>query len=249
MCKKPGMMFYFDDWKPILQLLNAEEISTLFRAVMEYGATGAVPEQCCRGGLALAWEILKKAADRDTERYEAVSGKRRQAAEKRWERKADMQTDANDANACFASQTDANASFALRNDANACFSMQTDANDANTNTNSNTNTNTNTNTNINTKNNGKPAAAAERGRAGADAFFPERAEKNMPFPACKTGGPPLTERLPDANALSKYYEEKTGGSVPEGFRDDFSQLCGRYGAGAAKSAIDLTHTSVKWNSV
>ena len=105
--KQPGTMLYFDI-RPCLKRLSTQEKGILFEAILDYGEFGAVPE--LEGQLGVAWDFIQPRLDRDRERYEHITEKRRSAANARWGN---------------ATQTDANASKSMQMDANAFFAMQT----------------------------------------------------------------------------------------------------------------------------
>lgn len=67
MAERPGVMFYFD-LEPALRMLSDAEAGQLFRAAMEYGHYGTVPE--FDGLLAMAWSFVQPKIDRDNEAYQ-----------------------------------------------------------------------------------------------------------------------------------------------------------------------------------
>ena len=73
MAERPGIMFYFNDWTPLLKLDDSTLVS-LFRAAIRYGATGEAAD--FEGTNAILWEMIVSRIDRDADRYEArkVSG-------------------------------------------------------------------------------------------------------------------------------------------------------------------------------
>lgn len=66
MAERPGIMFYFD-LEPALSMLTDSEAGQLFRAAMEYGHFGVIPELA--GMAAMAWAFVKPKIDRDNEAY------------------------------------------------------------------------------------------------------------------------------------------------------------------------------------
>ena len=74
---KPGIMFYFENLEPIKVLPDADA-GKLFKAMMEYGKDGVVPE--FTGMLAMAWGFIKPQLDRDDEAYEKSKSQRKYAA-------------------------------------------------------------------------------------------------------------------------------------------------------------------------
>ena len=81
MGKQPGVMLYFDI-RPCLARLTMDEQGQLFRAILDYGEKGIEPD--FRYGLGIAWDFIKPRLERDRERYEEISEKRRRAARQRW---------------------------------------------------------------------------------------------------------------------------------------------------------------------
>ena len=81
--KKPGVMLYFR-WRNSLRLLNHQQLGQLFAAILDYGETGQ-QLQSDDPFLLFAWNAILPDMDHDTQRYEQIVEKRRQAAGKRWE--------------------------------------------------------------------------------------------------------------------------------------------------------------------
>ena len=106
---RPGVMLYFD-LRPCLKRLSNQEKGQLFEYILDYAEFGEVPE--AEGLVGVAWDFIKPRIDHDAERYEEVSERRRQAAQKRWDKQEkEMQADANE---CKSMQMDANAYFAMQ---------------------------------------------------------------------------------------------------------------------------------------
>ncbi len=98
--ERPGVMLYFD-LRPSLKRLSPEEKGLLFEYILDYAQFGVLPEP--EGMVGIAWDFIRPRIDRDAERYEEISERRRQAAKKRWDRQEEeLQADAN---AYFAMQT------------------------------------------------------------------------------------------------------------------------------------------------
>lgn len=68
MAERPGIMFYFDDLEPALKMLSDEETGILFKAAMEYGHYGVIPE--FYGMAAMAWSFIRSKIDRDRDAYQ-----------------------------------------------------------------------------------------------------------------------------------------------------------------------------------
>lgn len=119
------------EYKEEIDQFTTQQAGELFQNLMEYAATGTVRE-CSSFPIKLMFGILKRVIDQNFESYEEVKNKRRDAANKRWKKENE-----NDTNECKAMQSNAN----------ECKAMQSNANDTNTKTITNTKTNTKTNTN------------------------------------------------------------------------------------------------------
>ena len=81
MKKKPGVMVYFE-LRGMLKLLSDAEKGQLFEAILTYGETGQVGE--LSSTLKVAWPLIQRRLDMDTDRYAEVGKKRRYAAYVRW---------------------------------------------------------------------------------------------------------------------------------------------------------------------
>lgn len=68
MSERPGVMFYFQDWTPLLSLTD-ESLARLFRATIAYAADGVWPE--LSGVEEIVWGLIFPKVDRDGERYQA----------------------------------------------------------------------------------------------------------------------------------------------------------------------------------
>lgn len=111
--KRKGFLLFLDQYEPIKNL-SLEQKGELLDAMFAYnmGAPIDINDPLVK----MAFGFFKAAFDRDFSRRSGISEKRKGAARVRW--------DANDANACFASDENAN-------DANAYFASDENANDAN----------------------------------------------------------------------------------------------------------------------
>lgn len=78
---KPGVMVYFE-MRPLLERLSNNDAGILFRAIMDYGATGCIPE--LPESLFIVWPLIQMRLDMDNERYLDVVNKRKYAAYTRW---------------------------------------------------------------------------------------------------------------------------------------------------------------------
>lgn len=117
------------EYKEEIDQFTTQQAGELFQNLMEYATTGTVRE-CSSFPIKLMFGILKRVIDQNFENYEEVKNKRRDAANKRWKKENE-----NDTNECKAMQSNAN----------ECKAMQSNANDTNTKTITNTKTKTNTN--------------------------------------------------------------------------------------------------------
>lgn len=81
MRKKPGVMIYFE-LQPLLERLSDAEAGLLFRAILEYGATGNVP--ILQDNLYILWPLIQMRLNTDDDRYRMIGQKRRYACYVRW---------------------------------------------------------------------------------------------------------------------------------------------------------------------
>lgn len=77
MGKMPGVMLYFEVL-PCLDRLTCDQQGQLFRAILNYGAYGSIPD--FQGMLGIAWDFIRPRLDRDRQRYEEQCAKSRYAA-------------------------------------------------------------------------------------------------------------------------------------------------------------------------
>ena len=106
----------FYSYEEALSSLTDEQFGRVIRAALAYMQSGTEPQ--LEPIEALAFGIIKRDAERSADKYEETCRKRKEAADKRWERQKQE------------TQADANASKSMQMDANADFAMQTDAKDA-----------------------------------------------------------------------------------------------------------------------
>lgn len=78
--ERPGIMAYFSDWLPLLEL-NDTELAGLFRAVIRYGKYGEIPE--FSGLLNVMWSMIRPKIDNDGKSYEKQVAHARYMAYKR----------------------------------------------------------------------------------------------------------------------------------------------------------------------
>lgn len=76
---RPGVMIYFDDFRPIIDFLNDEQIGFLLRAVLAYAETGEWIVKDDDSSVKFALNTLKPKIDRDAERYEQSIWQRKYA--------------------------------------------------------------------------------------------------------------------------------------------------------------------------
>lgn len=81
MSKKPGVMIYFEI-KESVDRLSDKNAGILLRAILQYGATGTVPE--LPNQLYLIWPMIRMRLENDDARYHQLHYKRRYAAHVRW---------------------------------------------------------------------------------------------------------------------------------------------------------------------
>lgn len=68
MKKKPGVLLFYDEWRPILNNLNSEETNTFFRATIDYAEYGIIPVFEDRA-LEIAWNQILNSIDRNSKSY------------------------------------------------------------------------------------------------------------------------------------------------------------------------------------
>jgi len=85
LAERPGVMFYYEQWEPILKLPD-KEVARLVRATLQYGKHGEEP--LLSGVSAILWEMVKPTLDRDDDRYKIRCIKNRHAVYVREEKKA-----------------------------------------------------------------------------------------------------------------------------------------------------------------
>ena len=68
MADRPGVIFYFSDWEPLLKLDDIP-LSKLFRAAIRYAKDGTEPD--FEGMDAILWGMIAPKIDRDGERFQA----------------------------------------------------------------------------------------------------------------------------------------------------------------------------------
>lgn len=81
-------VIFYKDWYDSLEGLSPEERLAIYEAVMRYGFEGEVPQDKL---VKCATALMRSAIDRDNGKYEEVSRKRKEAAEKRWQERKSMQ--------------------------------------------------------------------------------------------------------------------------------------------------------------
>jgi len=92
MKKQPGVMLYFEI-RPCLRRATCDQQGQLFNAILNYGEYDIVPD--FDGALGIAWDFIQPRLDRDRERYQQISQKRREIMLARWDRQrqTDMDTE------------------------------------------------------------------------------------------------------------------------------------------------------------
>ena len=81
MSNKPGVMIYFDMLETLKQMTD-RQAGILFRAILQYGATGIRPE--LPDSIRLLWPMIEVRLIADHQRYKLVSLKRSYAIYARW---------------------------------------------------------------------------------------------------------------------------------------------------------------------
>lgn len=85
--QRPGVMIYFDDFRPIADFLNDEQLGVLLRAVISYAESGEWLADDCDNSVRFALNTMKPKIDRDAERYEESIWQRKYAVYSRETRK------------------------------------------------------------------------------------------------------------------------------------------------------------------
>lgn len=85
--QRPGVMFYFDDFRPIADFLSDKQLGVLLRAVMNYAENGEWIAENCDSSVRFALNTMKPKIDRDAERYEDSIWQRKYAVYSRETRK------------------------------------------------------------------------------------------------------------------------------------------------------------------
>lgn len=129
--ERKSFILYVDVLRSIFKVLNNEQLGLLIKHITVYAETGeSIAPDKFSPAFVLAFEIVKNHIDNNTESYEKIREKRKDAARKRWDNP--KQSDAKNTN-----------------DANGCKSIQKHTNDANGCLNDNVNVNVNENVNVN----------------------------------------------------------------------------------------------------
>lgn len=81
--RPPGVMLYFSVYEAV-RALSDEQLGILLRSVMDYAQRDEEPH--FDGALGMAWSFMKCYVDSDRQRYEDTLERRRNAAERRWDR-------------------------------------------------------------------------------------------------------------------------------------------------------------------
>lgn len=77
---RPGVMIYFEDFKPIIDYLNNEQLGLLLKAILAYAENGEWLGEDCDGNVRFVLNTLRSKIDRDAERYERSVLQKRHAA-------------------------------------------------------------------------------------------------------------------------------------------------------------------------
>lgn len=83
--RKPSFLVYYDNEVVVLRLPD-EEAGKLFKSLFPYGKEAIKPDFDESPALAMAFDILSMAIDRDNERYVKKCEKNRENIKKRWEK-------------------------------------------------------------------------------------------------------------------------------------------------------------------
>ena len=86
MSERPGVMFYFSARSSLKRLSN-EQKGLLFEAILEYAENAVVPDFDEDPVLAIAWDFIRPAVDKDGDMYEKKKAQSRYATYCREEKK------------------------------------------------------------------------------------------------------------------------------------------------------------------
>ena len=132
--ERKSFILYVDVLRSIFKVLNNEQLGLLIKHITEYAETGeSIAPDKFSPAFVLAFEIVKNHIDNNTESYEKIREKRRDAIRKRWDKTKESDTN-------------------NTNDTNVykCIQEHTkDTNDTNGYLNDNVNVNVNENVNVN----------------------------------------------------------------------------------------------------
>lgn len=84
--KKKSFLVYYDN-QVIVRHLTDDEAGKLFKALFPYAADGVKPDFEDNQALAMAFDVLRIAIDRDKEKYIKKCESNRKNIEKRWNKK------------------------------------------------------------------------------------------------------------------------------------------------------------------
>lgn len=129
--ERKSFILYVDVLRSIFKVLNNEQLGLLIKHITEYAETGeSIAPDKFSPAFVLAFEIVKNHIDNNTESYEKIREKRRDAIRKRWDKNKESDTN-------------------NTNDTNEYKCIQENTNDTNEYLNDNVNVNVNENVNVN----------------------------------------------------------------------------------------------------
>lgn len=76
--QRPGVVIYFDDFRPVLNRLTNDQIGLLLRGLLSYAEYGEMPDALDPVS-SMVFDMLRPRIDADGERYEAMREQRRYA--------------------------------------------------------------------------------------------------------------------------------------------------------------------------
>lgn len=84
--KRPGVMLFFSELRPVCALLSAKDRGDLLLLILNYAENGEEPVLRPGSRLDSVWPHIRKMIDRDSEAYQNKCTKAREAAQSRWDR-------------------------------------------------------------------------------------------------------------------------------------------------------------------
>lgn len=84
--RRPGVMLYFNEMRPMFALLSAEERGDLLMRIFDYAEYGEEPVFSFGSRLDDVWPFVRRMLDRDAAAYQKKCERARKSAQARWDR-------------------------------------------------------------------------------------------------------------------------------------------------------------------